>query len=334
VIDHAALRMMQRTMARSGPRLGADTRERVLSLAAHYRGVDLFAHPEPTQIVVEERSARRGSRVIDVSFASRYRPSLPAYVDEYASYRANLTARARLFTGPEPRPCAILIHGWGSGAFFLEERAFPVHYLRRVGIDPVLFQLPFHGLRAPLQGPRSGSLFPSPHLVRTNEGFGQAISDLRLLADWLRRRGAPAVGVIGMSLGAYTSALWASLDAELAFCVPMIPAADMAELMWRHGSAGRQRARSEKHGVTRAMVSAVFAPHAPLLRPVLVPPERLFLIAGEGDQITPPDQAQALWAHWGRPEIHWFPGGHLAQIGRSDAFRALRRKLAALGFAR
>src|SRR5262249_8292613 len=120
-------------------------------------------------------------------------------------------------------------------------------------------------------------------------------------------------------------------DADLAFCVPMIPAADMADLMWRHGSAVVDRAAAEKQGVTRELVASVFAPHAPLERQVLLPKERLFLIAGEGDQITPPDQARALWQHWGCPEMHWFPGGHLAQVGRGDAFRALRRKLTELG---
>src|SRR5690349_24211120 len=85
VIDHAALRLMQRTISRGGPRAGADARERLLSLAAHYRAVDLFVPPQATQYVVEERPARRGSRVVDVSYASRYRPSMPSYVDEYAS---------------------------------------------------------------------------------------------------------------------------------------------------------------------------------------------------------------------------------------------------------
>ena len=56
------------------------------------------------------------------------------------------------------------------------------------------------------------------------------------------------------------------------------------------------------------------------------------MIAGRGDRITPPEQAEALAAHWGVP-IAWFDGGHLAQVGRGDALRDVRRKLGALGFA-
>jgi pimeloyl-ACP methyl ester carboxylesterase len=63
-----------------------------------------------------------------------------------------------------------------------------------------------------------------------------------------------------------------------------------------------------------------------------VPRERLAVIAGRGDRITPPEQAEALAAHWG-VTARWFDGGHLAQVGRGDALRDVRRQLGALGFA-
>ena len=53
------------------------------------------------------------------------------------------------------------------------------------------------------------------------------------------------------------------------------------------------------------------------------------MIAGRGDRITPPDHAEALAAHWG-VDVLWFDGGHLAQVGRGDALRAVRRQLGAL----
>jgi pimeloyl-ACP methyl ester carboxylesterase len=56
------------------------------------------------------------------------------------------------------------------------------------------------------------------------------------------------------------------------------------------------------------------------------------VIAGRGDRITPPDQAEALAAHWD-VDVHWFDGGHLAQLGRGDAIRDVRRELGKLGFA-
>ena len=67
--------------------------------------------------------------------------------------------------------------------------------------------------------------------------------------------------------------------------------------------------------------------HSPLARPVKVAAGRRLIVAGEGDRICPPDQALRLWEHWERGPIHWFPGGHIAQLGRGDAFRAVRRLL-------
>jgi pimeloyl-ACP methyl ester carboxylesterase len=220
-----------------------------------------------------------------------------------------------------------VLHGWGGGTPWITERSFAVGYWLRHGFDVVAFALPFHGARAPGQ---SGVLFPSPNPLRTNEAFGQAVFDLRALAAWLRAKGSSAIGVMGMSLGGYTTALWASVAPSLAFAVAMIPAVSMASLMWRHGEASPARRRAVTAGITEDLLAAAFAVHAPTTRPCAIPRDRRFIIAGRGDRITPPDQAERLAAHWD-VGVTWFDGGHLAQLGRSDALRATRRRLGALG---
>jgi hypothetical protein len=40
------------------------------------------------------------------------------------------------------------------------------------------------------------------------------------------------------------------------------------------------------------------------------------VIAGLGDRLAPPEQSLMLWEHWGRPELHWFPGSHVFHMGR------------------
>lgn len=339
-LDRGVLRFMERQMRRGARRPPENARELLMEVASHYGGEHLgspsafFPEPPAPEIRATRMAGRAGAdHIIELSFPSTYQPFLPQFREELASYPENLTARARIYAHREPRPAIICLHGWGGGAWWVEERAFPVAYLNRIGLDVVLFQLPYHGERTPRLSSRSGSLFPSQHVVRTNEAFGQAIWDLRGLAHYLRDRGAPAVGVTGMSLGGYTSALWASVDDGLAFSMPMIPAVSMSALMWRHGKTSPARRRAEKVGISRELLDEVFAVHAPLTRPVKLPPERLLIVAGRGDRITPPDQAKSLWRHWGEPELHWFPGGHLAQVGRGDGFRAVRRKLTELGLA-
>jgi pimeloyl-ACP methyl ester carboxylesterase len=340
-IDEGAIRFMERRVRPASPRRAPrDARQLLVDLAGRYGdgtlGVPSPFFPEPAPAAIGRTRIGGGphdATVYDLAFPSEYRPYLSAYRDEHLRHRENLTAHARMWTRGPGRRAIVLLHGWGGGTYWITERTFAVEYWLRHDFDVVAFQLPFHGHRAPSTGPlpaRSGALFLSPHVVRTNEAFGQAIHDLRALASRLVADGSPGVGVMGMSLGGYTTALWASIDARLAFAVAMIPAVSMAELMWRHGEDNPTRRHAVRDGVTRELLADVFAVHTPTSRPPLLDRERLMIVAGKGDRITPPDQAERLHAHWGGCAIHWFAGGHLAQIGRSDALRAVRQRIVAL----
>ena len=221
-------------------------------------------------------------------------PFHPLAREPYLAVTENQTCHARWWTSDRGRPTIVIIHGWGGGNHWVTFRTFLVPYWLRHGWDVVAFQLPFHGNRAPGTGMgKSGALFPSPNPLRTNEGFAHAIYDLRALAMFLRPRGTSAVGAMGMSLGGYTTALWASIagtgDAGGAdFAVAMIPAVSMSKLMWRHGETSPVRARATKAGITEDLLTDAFEVHAPTTRPPRVPKDRRFIIAGRGDRITPP----------------------------------------------
>jgi pimeloyl-ACP methyl ester carboxylesterase len=348
-IDRSVVRFMELRMAPRTRRIEpSDARARLVGLAAAY-GDGTLGHPsrffpapaDPTVKITPVGNGPLGTQVVDLSYPSEYEPFLPAARDLHLRVTENLTSHARWWTSGRGRPTIVLLHGWGGGNHWVTERAFAVPYWLRHGYDVAAFVLPFHGDRAPgaqpMRAMRSGALFPSPNPMRTNEAFGQAILDLRGLSRFLRRRGAPVVGALGMSLGGYTTALWASVagpdDAGgIDFAVAMIPAVSMARLMWRHGEHSPERARAAKAGITEDLLIDAFAVHTPTTRPARLPRERLFVIAGRGDRITPPDHAEALAAHWG-VGVRWFDGGHLAQVGRGDAFRDVRRELGKLGFA-
>lgn len=325
------------------PRSAPDLRTRLIALAAAYGDGTLgtpsgfFPDPAaPAMQIARLGDGPLGTQVFDLSYASDYEPFLPAARDLHLRASENLTARARWWSSGRGRPTIVLIHGWGGGHHWVTQRAFAVPYWLRHGYDVASFVLPFHGDRTPA-GMRSGEAFPSPNPLRTNEAFGQAIHDLRALSEFLRSRGATAVGGLGMSLGGYTVALWASVAGAndvggIDFAVSTIPAVSMGQLMWRHGEHSPARLRAIRAGVTEDLLVSAFAVHAPTTRPARLARDRLFVIAGRGDRITGPDQAEQLAAHWG-VEIRWFDGGHLAQVGRGDAFRELRRELGKLGFA-
>jgi pimeloyl-ACP methyl ester carboxylesterase len=255
--------------------------------------------------------------VVDASWPSDFEPFLPEMRDRYLTHRANRTAHARLYLGPSPRPAIVLIHGYMAGHWWLEERAWPMAWLAE-RYDLALALLPFHAMRSRGNGPPP---FPGADPRMTNEGFRQAIFDLRALIGFLRERGSPAVGVMGMSLGGYTTALLATLDA-VAFAVPIIPLAslaDFAEEQGRLGSGDDARVQHDALEQANRIVS-------PFTRPSRVSPARVLIVAAEADRITPMGHAERLAAHFGARIVR-FEGGHLLQFGRAEAFRSVGRWL-------
>jgi pimeloyl-ACP methyl ester carboxylesterase len=346
-IDRSVVRFMERRMAPRTPRMDAESnaRHKLIELARDYRAGTLGTpspfFPVPEHPAVELHSAGDGplgTQVVDLKFRSGYEPFHPAARESYVAIIENMTCHARWWTSQRGRPTIVMIHGWGGGNHWGTQRTFVVPYWLRHGYAVVAFQLPFHGDRAPAIGGvmKSGALFPSPNPLRTNEAFGHAIHDLRALSLFLRERGSSAVGAMGMSLGGYTTALWASIAGPddpggVDFAVAMIPAVSMSRLMWHHGEQSPQRKRAMQAGITEDLLADAFAVHAPTTRQPRVPRDRLYVVAGRGDRITPPDHAEELARHWDR-EILWFDGGHLAQVGRGDAMRTVRQSLGAHGF--
>jgi dienelactone hydrolase len=284
------------------------------------------AHPAPPALEKCELLRRElpGLPAADLlRFESGFVPRDPEVREAYLAQGANRTAQALVWRHRgEHRPALIAIHGYGMGRPLLDAHAFEVPWLfRTLGLDVVLVTLPLHGARA--AGRRSGAGFLDGHPLVTNAAFEQAIWELRRIAGWLRREGAPAVGVYGMSLGGYTAALFASLERGLGCAVPYVPAVSLTGVLGASRSPEQQRAR-EALGLDDALLSEAWASHEPLRHRPLVAPEGRLILAGASDRICSPDQAHALWEHWGRPSIHWFEGSHLAHFGRGR----LRERLA------
>ena len=264
-----------------------------------------------------------GVRVLDLSWQSVHEPHV-AELSERHRDPVNERAVARAFLHDDaPRTAVILVHGYLSGAFAVEERAFPVRWMLSRGLDVVLAVLPFHGLRGTLARPR----FPSSDPRLTIEGFRHAMRDLRTLVRWLKARGAPAVGAMGMSLGGYSTALLATVEPELAFAAPFIPLASIADFARSDDRfVGTHSQREEQHTLLERAHMSV----SPLHRAPLVPPEGRLVIGARADRITPLAHSEKIAAHWDAPLVV-FDGGHLIQSGRREGFRAFARMLESRG---
>lgn len=278
--------------------------------------------PPPPPVSFSLGRVRRG--VFEASWPSASEPYLDVVAERWLSRVENRTARARLYLAgaagaTTSRPAVVIVHGYMGGHWFLEESVWPIEWLRRRGLDVALPVLPLHAGRA---GARRGApSFPSADPRLTNEGFRQAVMDIQTLIAWLRARGAPHVGVIGMSLGGYTSALVATVT-EVDFVMPILPLASIADFAREQGRLGAGGEADEQHAALERASWVV----SPLARPLRAAKGRALVVAAEHDRITPATHAARLADHFGC-DLLTIRGGHLVQLGRSEAFHALARLL-------
>lgn len=215
-----------------------------------------------------------------------------------------------------PRATMIALHGFTMGSTWIDAHVLMAAKWFELGFDVALMALPFHGPRSPATARYSGELFASWDVGRTNEAVRQAIHDVDVVKRWLVAEAGRPVGLLGLSLGGYVTALMAGLCDDLAFAIPLVPpvtldalASSLFALDRKRGTLGLPVALSD--------LRAAYAVHCPLTYPLAVPAERVLIVGARGDRIVPPEHAYALWRHWGEPAIHWYSGSHIAPFRRA-----------------
>jgi pimeloyl-ACP methyl ester carboxylesterase len=198
-----------------------------------------------------------------------------------------------------------------------------------LGIDVALVTLPYHGRRASSRCRYSGERFASWHVGRLNEAVRQSVHDVHLVTRWLAETTGAPVGILGVSLGGYVTALLASFRSDLAFAIPLVPAVCLADLPLRLlACRGGGAAPLTFDELVRA-----YRIHSPLTYGLRLPRERVLVVGGRGDAVTPVTQARSLWRHWDKPRALWFSGGHVVAFRRSRVVDAIESHLVRLGLA-
>lgn len=253
----------------------------------------------------------RGTDYEHLTFESGYEPRAedPGR-DRYLGYAPCRTAHAWVLRQASPeRPWLFCIHGLGMGWPLADFTAFPPSvFHRRYGLNVVYPVLPFHGPRR--MGAISGEGFFSRDVVDTIHASAQIAWDLRRLVSWIRAQGGREIGVYGLSLGGFSTALLASFEEDLACAIPGIPAADFAWLIRHHTPPPLMR-MVERTGVTTDQLDTLLRVVSPLELTPKIPRERRYLFAGTADRITPADPVRRLWLHWERPKTLWYEGSHI-----------------------
>lgn len=288
-----------------------------------------FRPPSEAPIIQSELCEMRvDGEVLDLSFERSFEPINSAYSNELDTHVLNNVVRARYWKHREKsRGTIIAIHGWLLGRSRLSEATLAPEEFYQNGFDVVLYELPLHGRRA--AATESGFTFPSADLSRTNEGFAQAIYELRQLRTYLLETGAQSVGVLGMSLGGYIASLWSGLDElDFAICVsPLVKMAPFVQSILRKASLVSDRALVLKKEVQNTNLSRVYALHAPLNYDCRVAPERRLIVSCKNDRIVPRVHAEALSSHWGGTPILWTAGGHFNVLNKNNTVELIISRL-------
>jgi Alpha/beta hydrolase domain containing 18 len=258
--------------------------------------------------------------VESLSFQSPFEPLNPELRTMWQTLQRNNTAHAQHWRhDDEPRPTLCVIHGFCLSSYWLNGLALRLHRFYQAGYDLLLYTLPFHGARASRLSPYSGYGYFSHGFSGFSEAMAQAVHDFRIFVDYLESTGVTNIGVTGVSLGGYTSALLASVENRLKVVIPIVGVFDVPVLLdaWFPAST-LLRAGFKCRRIDRALVDQTLAYSSALNYAPLVGNEGRLIITGLGDRLSSPQQSDKLWRHWDRCAMHWFPGNHIIQVGQSD----------------
>ncbi len=289
----------------------------------------VFVPPPPVRIRVEPGRGPGvpGGRVELLRFDSPFEPLNPDVRADYARHENNRAARAQHWRHEDgPRPTLCVIHGFGASPAWFNTAFFSLREFFAEGWDVLLYTLPFHGSRRTGGATSFNGVELFAHgMAQFGEGILHAIHDFRAFVDHLEASGAPRIGVTGLSLGGYTSALAAAVEPRLDFAIPNSAVTWLPPLLegWFPANVTGALARRVA-GVPPDVLERALALHSPLSYPPLVPRERLMVVGGLGDRLAPPEQSLMLWEHWDRPALRWFPGSHVIHFGRGDYLGAMR----------
>ncbi len=209
-------------------------------------------------------------------------------------------------------PTMIYLHGLCVEREFWREFADPVTALVERGVRVVQPEGPWHGRRR-----RPGTFGGEPALARAPVGMIETLSawvaETAVLVAWAHGHGSGAVGVGGTSLGALTSQLAATAarhwPAEMQpEAMLLVTTSGDANATFLNGSLPSRLGLTEQlaaAGWTEAETTKWLALMEPRGAPAMGA-DRVIMVLGRADDVTPYDGGVALADRWGVPADNRF----------------------------
>ena len=290
---------------------------------------DAAAFPPPTVPAVTQLPPIAGPHGDEcwLKFAAPARTGGAAWVQVYEA------------TGRRDPPTLIFLHGIGVEPVFWPYRGDPINALAASGVRVVRPEAPWHGLRR-LAGNYSGEPVFAQGPLGLIDLFAAWISEIGILIAWTRRTSRGPVALGGVSLGALVAQRLATAahhwPAELQPDALLLisTSGDFAEI-GDDGALGRALGMPDRlaaHGWSPPALAQWLPLIEPRGPPVLAS-DRIVMVLGAVDRVTPIAGGRALAQRWRVPADNCFirRGGHFsAAVGIGVDAAPLHRLLEVL----
>ncbi len=273
--------------------------------------------PAPTALPrahVRQRWQLPGIVSEDIVFESLHEPLEPRFRERYArEYRENHTVYARRIrpSRSRGRPRLLYLHGYLQPETYLEELVLNARMARRLDVEIVQLQPPYHGRRTPRSARFGGEYYWTADLVRSVEALRQSVLDARTLLSWMLERDERPVGVSGLSLGGTLAAILTCVEPRFDFSIPLIAHMDVAALTFDAPVLELMRRELRSFGWGRDELSRFVTSLGWYHLRAVIPRDRILLHAASEDLFFDPEVLAKMWREWGEPAIHWYPCSHM-----------------------
>jgi len=233
--------------------------------------------------------------------------------------------------GVERAPLAILVHGWGDRGIIPCQLMAPS--LVKRGFACFILYLVFHSRRMPeVIKKRSPDLTPDEWY----EGYRASVIEIRQIIDWAATRpeiDERKIGVVGVSMGGFISAIAMGVDERIGAGVFIISGGNSARVTWESRRPAVERrclcTEEECYQVRREVYPQYIAEVVAKGLENVSPPKRCFLtdpltytpflrqrpvlmINALWDEAIPKSATLDFWNECGQPPIVWLPGTHIS----------------------
>lgn len=210
------------------------------------------------------------------------------------------------------RGVILVLHGWRIKNYMFFDSA--CKKFLNIGLDSIFLDLPYHLHRTPSSS-YGGEYMISSDGVQTIESIRQAILEAKILIDWLREQKVKKIGLFGVSLGSWLSAILCTLiSPPLDFAILVSPPANPEKMFYKSRIANLLKDSGGKIEKLFERFKKALRIVNPLYFQPLMKKDNLLVIENLYDQMVPVEVVEEFCASWGIKNILRYKQGHLSVL--------------------